>query len=136
MRPNLVARSAVVVIGVLVFVIGAVGAGAAFRSVLINEATDPDRAVEFDRIHHAQFECIRDDVAEQVPPGSLVHVPLDPAAPEADLWKQRLIELAFPVATIVDEAGPGVTTLTVTKDDTGEGCTGVLLVVTPGSSEP
>jgi hypothetical protein len=45
------------------------------------------------------------------------------------MWKQRLTEMAFPLATIVDEPGPGVITLSVRGDDTGTGCTGALLVV-------
>jgi hypothetical protein len=139
-NPNVVARTAVAAIGVVVLVLGALGATSAFRSAI---ATDPvgtepglvdDAGTrELARVQHAQFECIRADLEDVLDPGQTVFVPLDPGAPDPDLWKQRLTEMAFPLATIVDQPGPGVTTLTVAPDTTGEGCTGVLLVTTPGA---
>jgi hypothetical protein len=96
--------------------------------------TDPstvEAVLRRDRLQHAQFECIRESVIDQVAPGSSVFVPLDPAAPEPDLWQQRLIELAYPVATIVEAPGVRTLTLRVTQATPSE-CNGVRLVVERG----
>ena len=138
MNPNLVARTAVAAIGVVVLVIGSFGAASAFSSALAGDAigtkpdpVDPVGRRELDRIHHAQFECIRDELPAVLGSDAVVYVPLDPDAPEPDLWKQRLAEMAFPLATIVDEPRPGAVRLTVAPDDSGTGCTGVRLVADP-----
>lgn len=140
MNPNVVARTAVAAIGVATLVLGASGAVSATRSALASapagtqpSLTDPAGRFELARVQHAQFECIRDRLEAVLEPGDTVYVPLDPAGLDADLWKQRLTEMAFPLATIVDAPGSGVTTLTVVRDDTGNGCTGALLVVGTGS---
>lgn len=141
MNPNVVARIAVAAIGAVVLVLGTFGAVSAFRSALEPDPTGiaPDLTTdagrrELARVQHAQFECIRDELDGALGPGAVVYVPLDPSSPDPDLWKQRLIEMAFPFATVVDEPGPGVVTLTVAPDDTGSGCTGVKLVTATGSS--
>lgn len=139
MSRNVLVRTAVAAIGVSVLVLGAIPATGAFRSALEPEvvgtwpdALDPAGRRELDRIHHAQFECIRDDLVAQVPTGTPVFVPLNPATPEnPTMWQQRLTELAYPVGPIVDAPGPGVTTLTLAGDEVGDGCTGVVLVVDP-----
>jgi len=140
---DVVARSAVAAIGAVALVAGSFGAVSAFRSAIASDppgiqadAADPAGRRELDRIHHAQFECIRGRVQDALGSGATVHVPLDPAAPEPDLWQQRLVEMAFPHATIVDAPAPGVTTLTVASDATGDGCTGVVLVVTTTGAGP
>ena len=127
MNPNVVARVAVAVIGAATLVLGASGAVSAARSAV---APEPN---EITRVQHARFECIRERLEDALEPGAVVYVPLAPGPLDADLWKQRLIEMAFPLATVVDAPGPGVTTLSVRPDDTGTGCTGVLLVVETGS---
>ena len=140
MSRNAVGRTAVAAIGVVVLAIGAVPATSAFRSALAPEAPgtwpdvlDPAGRRELDRIHHAQFECIRDDLESRVAVGTPIHVPLNPATPEnPTMWQQRLTELAYPVGPIVEAPGPGVTVLTLAGDEVGDGCTGVVLVVDPG----
>lgn len=140
MNPNVVARTAVAAIGAVVLVLGAFGAASAFRSALEPDSVgiEPDLTTdagrrELARLQHAQFECMRDELAGALGAGAVVYVPLDPSSPDPDLWKQRLIEMAFPLATVVDDPGPGVVTLTVAPDDSGSGCTGVKLVATTGS---
>ena len=142
MNPNVVTRTAVVAIGAVVLVVGSFGAVTAFTSALAPEAVgtepdplDPAGRRELDRIHHAQFECIRDALPAAIGSATTAYVPLDPDAPEPDLWKQRLAEMAFPLATVVDEPEPGSIRLTVEADDDGTGCTGVRLVATPVPDE-
>lgn len=138
MNPNVVARIAVAAIGAVVLVVASFGAVGALGSALAPDAIgatpdplDPVGRRELDRIHHAQFECVRDQLPGVLEPGVRVHVPLDPEAPEPDLWQQRLKEMAFPLATVVDDPEPGAVLLTMAVDDTGTGCTGVRLVVEP-----
>ena len=138
MNPNAVARIAVAAIGAVVLVVGSFGAVAAFSSAIAPDAIgttpdplDPVGRRELDRIHHAQFECIRDQLPAAIGSAEAVHVPLDPDAPEPDLWKQRLAEMAFPLATVVDTPEPGAIRLTVEVDDDGTGCTGVRLLASP-----
>jgi len=137
---NVVARMAVTAIGATALAIGSFGAVSAFTSALApdqvgtrTDVDDPTGRRELDRVLHAQLECIRGELEETLAPGAVVYVPLDPATPGAELWQQRLTEMAFPLATFADAPGPGVVTLTVVQDDTGTGCTGRLLVARTGS---
>ncbi len=141
MNPNVVARIAVTTIGAAALAFGSVGAVAAFTGALApdqvgtkTDVDDPAGRRELDRVMHAQLECIRQDLEGTLAPGSVVYVPLDPATPGAELWQQRLTEMAFPLATVAPAPGPGIVTLTIARDDTGGGCTGVLLVTTTGSA--
>jgi hypothetical protein len=130
----------VAAIGAAVLVLFALGAVGAFRSALASD--DPSTAPSLSddagkralaRVQHAQFECIRGELGLALGSGSRAYVPLEPTSADPDLWKQRLTEMAFPLAEIVDQPGPGVTTLVVVPDPTGGGCDGVRLVATTGA---
>lgn len=140
MTPNVVARIAVTAIGAVALAFGSFGAVSSFTSALapdqVGSTTDVEDPVgrrELDRVLHAQLECIRGELEATLPSGAVVYVPLDPATPGAELWQQRLTEMAFPLATFAEAPGPGVVTLTIARDDTGTGCTGVVLVTRTGS---
>lgn len=137
MSRSAAARTVVGATGAIVLVIGAVPAVVLSLSAIASETidrSDPSRTesgLNRDRLHHAQFECIRESVVRQVAPGSTVFVPLDPATVEAPLWHQRLSELAYPVATIVETPGPATLTLRIAGDPASK-CGGVRLVVEQG----
>lgn len=140
MNPNGVARIAVTAIGAAALALGSFGAVSSFLSAVApdqvgreTDIDDPAGRRELDRVLHAQLECIRGDLEETLAPDTVVYVPLDPATPGAEFWQQRLTEMAFPLATFAVAPGPDVVTITIARDDTGAGCTGVLLVASTGS---
>jgi hypothetical protein len=78
------------------------------------------------------FDCVAQEVRDRVPPGATIHIaqdqPVDP-----DLWSQRLVEMSFSYATIVDDPRDAAFDVGVQAVAPPSGCRGIEVTVVPRS---
>ena len=78
-----------------------------------------------------QFDCLGRRLAERLPPGSVVAIGDLQASGSDLLWRQRLTELAFPVARITDDVSAATQVITVAPSDSPDSCFGFELTIEP-----
>jgi hypothetical protein len=76
----------------------------------------------------ARYDCVTRELRDRIPPGAVVHVRADqPINPM--LWRERLVEMSYPYATIVDDPDQADYEVGIVGADPGTGCAGVEVTI-------
>lgn len=125
-RHRQLARSVIVGLATVVILVFAL------RSVwLVFRATGPGAEPISGYAHRKEiYDCVMSEIRDRVPAGTSVHVradqPVDP-----DLWHQRLVEMSYPFAVVVDDPDQAAYELGVVAVAADTGCRGVEVTVVP-----